>query len=324
MRNFFKKKIIASSLEMANPNPHDNNPLSNDPQDDQQDASQNNNAPTINYPPQGQDATPDFECCFTTMYPFQESVMSNLNRLDFRHLQLAGIQTPISQQLQKKHLILSKCDETLVIPGISPVTCSNTTQTVGEIKACHGLHHDGWGLRGRQEKWIEPTRLLKHVPKSDSLVQRSSENEEGHFDSFNVCIHCHERDRQRRLPYENLTLNRSLTTMCMIHCLEYVDQRPYNACRCKMFLEKYWRCHICSLDTLDELRLRAQSFGEDPFPNFIFDKAANVYINRATGNPRREALCPILGCTGLPWLSGPRHKQVLMCRACTAIFPQSP
>lgn len=35
---------------------------------------------------------------------------------------------------------------------------------------------------------IEPTRLFKHVRGSDSLVEMSSETEEGHFDSFQ-CLH---------------------------------------------------------------------------------------------------------------------------------------
>lgn len=52
--------------------------------------------------PEGQDSRSDFEHYFTTVYSFQTSVMSNLNRLDFKNLQLAGVRTPISQQVQQK------------------------------------------------------------------------------------------------------------------------------------------------------------------------------------------------------------------------------
>lgn len=256
------------------------------------------------------------------MYPFQASVMSNLNRLDFRNLQLAGIRTPISQQLQRKHLISSKCDEKLVnVPGSNPVACSNITKTVDEIKTCHGRHHDGLGLRGRQQKWREPECLYKHFPESDGLVRTSNENEGGHFDSFNICIHCLNRDRRRRRTFENFTIRSFRTVLCRSHCLEYIQQRPHNVCRCRMFLEKYWRCHACSLDTLDELLLRAVTFGDVPYPSFIFDKCLRIYVDKSTGTERKNGGCPILGCTGRSWLTAPLDKQVFMCRACTSIFP---
>lgn len=306
--------------------PQKNDPLGSDPQVDPQDGaqSQNNDALTVFDSAKVQDSTSRFERCLTTIYPSLTSVMSNLNRLDFKNLQLAGFRTPISRELQKKHLIPSKCDEKLLLPGFNPEACSNTTQTVYEIKACHGMHHDGWGLRGRQEKWIEPTNLFKHVPKSNTIVQTSKENEEGHFDSYNVCIQCHDRDRRRRRPYEDLIIKTFHSEMCQFHSLKYIEQRPYNACRCMNFLEKHWRCHVCSLDTLDELKLRAQSFGDVPYPTFIFDDEEQFYIDETTGEGRRQDMCPILGCTSLPWTTVSFDRQMSMCRACTAIFPPFP
>lgn len=317
-----KKILIACAFQMANLGSQVNGPLGYDRQDDAQNDDARNDSLVVVDALQNQNLASTFERLFTTIYPFQSGVMSNLSRLEFKNLLLAGVRTPISHQLQKKHLIPSKCDEVLTIAGIGPVTCPNTTQTVDEIKACHGMHHDGWGLRGRQETWIEPMRLFKHVRGSTALVMTSNDNEGGHFDSFNVCIHCHDRDRQCRRPCENFTISQSRTVLCLSHTLEYAERRPHNACRCKMFLEKYWRCNVCSLDTLDELKMRAQSFGELPFPNFIFDKAAGLYLDRASGTRRRRDVCPILGCTGPPWLSGPPDKQILLCRACTAIFPR--
>lgn len=305
--------------------PQDSDPLGNDSQVDPQDGaqSQNNNPLTVFDPATGQDSTSRFERCFATIYPSLTSLMSKLNRLDFKNLQLAGFRALISREIQKKYLIPSKCDEKLLLPGFSPGACSNTTQTVHEIKACHGMHHDGWGLRGRQEKWMEPTKLFKHVPKSNALVQTSKENDGGHFDSYNVCIQCHNRDRRRRRPYEDLVINTFYTEMCQFHSLKYIEQQPYNACRCRTFLEKYWRCHVCSLDTLDELKLRAQSFGDVAYPTFTFNDEEQLYIDGTTGGGRRDT-CPILGCTCLPWTTASFDKQVWMCRACTAIFPPLP
>lgn len=181
---------------------------------------------------QRQDSISSFESYFTFEYPFQESVMSYLNRLDFNNLQLSGLRTPISQELRRNHLVPSKCDEVLIIPGINPKTCSNTTQTVDEIRTCHGRHRDGPDLQGIQERWIEPPCLFKHVRDSDSFVQTPHDDEGGHFDSFNVCIHCHNRDHWSRNPNLTFTVHSFYSTMCQRHCLEYVEQRPYNACRC--------------------------------------------------------------------------------------------
>lgn len=48
-----------------------------------------------------------------------------------------------SGEVQNKFLILSKCNAKLCFAGFDPVPCSNTTQTVREIKACYGKHLDG-------------------------------------------------------------------------------------------------------------------------------------------------------------------------------------
>lgn len=297
----------------------------NYPEDDPQDDSENNDSRTIVDPQQVQGSTSIFERCFSTIYTFQSSVMSNLNRREFRHLQLAGVGTQISRQLQQKHLIPSRCHEMAVVTGMAAVTCSNTTQTVYEIKPCHGLHHDGWDLRGRRDKWMETERLYRHVPESGSLIETpnhaANNDQGGDFDSFNVCIECHDRDRVRRRPYQNFAISRFHSEMCPTHSLEYIGQRPYNACRCKMFVEKHWRCHTCSLDTLDELRLRAQTFGDVAHPTFTFDQDLRVYIDQRTGNQRKREVCPILGCTAPLWTEVPLEKQMWLCRACTAIFP---
>lgn len=62
---------------------------------------------------------------------------------------------------------LSSCDEdswngtyscsefygTLLIPGLNSVICSNTTRTVDELEAYHGLYKDRWSLRDWQQKY---------------------------------------------------------------------------------------------------------------------------------------------------------------------------
>lgn len=275
-------------------------PVSNHPPDVSQDGLQNNDPPTSSDSPQSQ------ECCFTTIYPFQISVMSNLNRMDFKNLQLAGIRTPISKQLQRKYLIPTICHEKLERPCFNPVVCSNTTQTIDEIKACYGAHGDRLGLSmwSQPDKCIVPVRHFRHVRGLDRLVMAHSQNEVGNLDSFNICTHYHERDRQRRDANEDLTIRTFHKNLCKLDCLEYLEQQPYNTCRCKMFLERYWRCHTCAMTTLQELSIRAFRV-----------------LNYRDSSIR--AACPILGCSGLPWVSGRSSQQIMMCCACTAIFPRT-
>ena len=197
-----------------------------------------------------------FESYFTNDYPFQESMMKRLNRLDFKNLQLAGLRTPVSQELQKLHLIPSKCNEVLitVTPGSIPVMitpCPNTTQVLDFIQACHGRHRDGADLQGHEERRIEPQCLFKHVRGSHSFMQTPNENDGGHFDFFNVCIDCYDRDRGNKRIHLGLTLGTFKSRLCILHCLEHASQRPYNTCHCKESLEKYWRCFACWYDTLE-------------------------------------------------------------------------
>ncbi|MCJ1427961.1 hypothetical protein MMC29_005868 [Sticta canariensis] len=291
----------------------------NDPQDDLQDDLQNRDAIVVFDPP-GQSIS-DFERSFSTSYSIQSSLLSNLNRLDFKHLQLAGIRTPVGRGMRRKYLVPSRCDEMIPTrPGSTNlVRCPNTSRTMDEIKTCHGTHHDGWGPRGRAEKWIEPRAVFKHVPDADVVQLPATDH--GHFDSFNVCIECHERDRHRRRAVEDLSIVSFHSNMCQPHCLEYIRQQPYNACRCRRFIEKYWRCNLCSLDTMNELKLRAQTFGDILEPVFTFDDSQSCYVDRRTQLTRSNDGCPILGCARPRWRSYAFDQQMFLCRACTAIFP---
>lgn len=296
---------------MASPNSPDNDP----PGDDSQNGSTNDATALIN-PLLVQNPRGSLERCLTISYAIQTSVMSNLNRLDFKNLLLAGLRTPISLETRRKFLIPSKCDVTLEHSDIIS-TCSNTTRTLDEIKACHGTHRDGYlDLQSRRERWIGLIRLLKHVRGSSTLGESTGETEAGHFDSFNVCIDCHNRDRQRLDRYENHHIGLFRTLLCQFHALQHVEERPYNVCRCKMLLESYWRCHACSLATLGELRLRARTYkiASSTTSSTILTTRNGVWI----GEDRQ---CPIPGCTNPSWVLGPHEKQMWMCKACTAIFP---
>lgn len=100
--------------------------------------------------------------------------------------------------------------------------CSNTSRTMDKIKTRHGTHQDGWGPRGRAEMWIEPRTLFRHMPYSDVVQLPATDN--GHFDSFNVCIEWRERDRHRRRAVEDLNIVSFHSIMCQSHCLEYMPQ----------------------------------------------------------------------------------------------------
>ncbi|MCJ1267273.1 hypothetical protein MMC22_007158 [Lobaria immixta] len=306
---------------MADPGSQDNNPPGHDSPDDAQtnDAqnhgtqnlgAQNNNALTVFNPPQGGGGMSMFETYFTYDYPFQEAMMKRINRLDFKNLRLAGLRTPVSQELQRLHLVPSKCDEVLVTPGLVPTRtpCPNTTQVLDFIKACHGRHSDGADSQGHQERCIEPQLLSKHVRGSDSFVETFNENDGGHFDSFNVCIDCYDRDRYHRRGDLAFALCTFPSRLCILHSLEHVSQRPFNACHCKKFLEKYWRCNACWFDTLETLKRRSRNFKE------VVEKAQRL-------NRSEHLVCPIAGCTLKPWTKGPVEDQMFLCRACTAIVP---
>ena len=125
----------------------------------------------------------------------------------------------------------------------------------------------------------------------------------GHFDSLSICVHCHERNRQRQRRRIDHTIGRFHSQLCKSHCLGYADRPLYKPCRCQLFLEEIRRCYCCSLITFNVLQLRSMLSGE------MFDKTKRQFIK----------ICPMARCTSRPWDSGPLDKQMLMCRACTGI-----
>ncbi|MCJ1428512.1 hypothetical protein MMC29_006422 [Sticta canariensis] len=292
--------------------------------------SEDNKALTLSDPPMTQNFNSDLERHFTTIYPFRISLMLSLNRLDFKNIQLAGIRTPVSRELQREYLIPSECDSIEVVidakaqpkPTFTLVACTNTTRTVDEIMACYGNIHDGYGVRGRQEKWIEPASHLKHAHGSRCRMEKASMNEGGHFDSFNVCIQCRDRDRRLSRAYIEFAITGLHSGLCQVHCLASAMERPYNSCRCRMFLEKYWQCRRCAFKTIQELEHRGQAFGDVSFPTFIYDESKHAYVDQRTGAKRDNSLCPILGCKDPSWVSGPPEKLMSMCRACITVFPR--
>lgn len=333
-------------------NPQDGS-LGNGPEKNPQDGSQSqrddaqkHDSITVFDPPRGQDFKSNFEHCFNNAYSFQTSMLSNLTRLDFKNLQLAGIRISVSREIQQKYLLPSKCNEKLRTPGSESVTCTNTTETVREIKACHGKHRQYKNLALRPG-------LVKHVRGSKYPVEESDEHEGGSFGSFNVCIQCRDRDRERRLAIESQTIRACRAILCRHHSLKYLHQRPYNMCRCRMFLDQHWRCHACSLDTLAVLGESAgyqfwelhppdcsrkdfdsqeEGFDEwkEDFPGWEekvedLEELEHVVLNLiAQGNAvaPEDQVCIITGCKeGGPWDSGPQDQQMLLCGGCDTIIP---
>ena len=274
------------------------NPRNDGPQSDHS----QNTALTAANSPQVQNSALSLEYCLSTSYPILISVMSNLNRMDFKNLQLAGLHTPISQEARRKHLVPSMCNSNF--RGIC--ICNNSTRKIDEIKTCHGRHRDGQDYRGHRERWVEPPYLFKHVRGTDSFVQISNDNQGGHFDSFNVCIDCHKCS----LFIEKIIKEwHSSIDSCLAH-RQALEQRPFNACRCKMFVQKHWRCLACTRSTLKGLGHPANL------------NAPKVRKRSRRGN-NADDVCPIDGCKAhaiRPML----QRQMLFCRACTAIFPHFP
>lgn len=300
-------------------NPQNIDPLCNDPQDDSQDCFQND-PPTVFDPPQGEKSISNFERLFTSILPFQTSVMSNLDRLDFLNLRLAGVKTPISVQVQKKYLIPTKCDELCIFPGRGrPLPCPNTTKAYHGIRACHGVPED----QERPEQWIKPKYHLRHYRKSGGFVKTISEDKGSQRDLFHVCVQCHDRNEQNRRSEQVHAIASFHSSMCRSHCLEYKKQQPYNTCHCEMFVEEYWRCKSCSYATLRQLQDRARASQKNPVHrNYSYAGPFGDpgYVG-PFGDPGDPTICPMVGCTRQPWLTPPLEWQMMMCRACDGIFP---
>lgn len=293
--------------DARNDNACNNDTLKDDAQSDnprndgpQSDHSTQNDALTAVISPQVQNSALSLEYCLSTSYPILTSVMSNLNRMDFKNLQLAGLHTPISQEARMKHLVPSMCNDGFM------ENCKNTTRKIDEIRTCHGRHRDGQDYRGHREKWVEPPYLFKHVRGTDSFVQISNDNQKGHFDSFNVCIDCH---KISLFNDETIEKWHSSIDSCLDH-RQALEQRPFNTCRCKMFVEKHWRCYACTRSTLKGLGHRAKQ------------NAPKVQKRGRRGNNGYD-VCPIDGCKAYAIRPMSQH-QMLFCRACTAIFPRIP
>lgn len=292
--------------------------------------SEDNKALTLSDPPTSQNFNSDLERHFSTVYPFRTALLSCLNRLDFKNFQLAGTRTPVSQELRREYLIPSKCDSVEIVidvhsqttPTFTQVACTNTTRTVGEIMACHGNIHDGYGLRGRQERWVEPASHLKHVHDSPCRMIQATMNQGGNFDSFNVCIQCRHKDRRMSRAYIHYAITGLHSGLCETHCLAAAAEQPYNSCRCRAFLEKYWQCRRCAFKTVQELEHRGQAFGDVSDPTFVYDDSKHAYVDQRTGDKRDSSLCPVLGCTDPSWVAGPPEKLMSMCRACITVFPR--
>ena len=339
-----RNKPPPASFNMVSSNSQDNGPPSHDPQeeiahnhdaqndntknDDEQDDNHENDdiqnddpqngdpqttAPDVFSFPHGHIPTSSLERCITTSYTILTSVLSNLNRWDFRNLQLAGIKTGISRPVQRKYLIPSTCNQKFIFPREpgGQTVCCNTTQTVDEIRTCHGRHDDDSTMSYR-EKWVEPSVLSKHIRGQTKFVDITDENQGGHFDSFNVCLHCIDHDREVLGPCEEEVIGRFKTRMCQVHALEHVENRPYNVCRCMGFVRKYWRCRSCAIHTLYSLEARCDDFWGVKSPTWFFEDEGDY----------PEEKCPIADCPGEPWFDGPMDKQMWMCRSCTAIFPR--
>lgn len=277
-------------------------------------------------PPQGHIVTSDFQRLFAASYPFQTSVMSNLNRLDFRNLRLAGIRTSVSQRVQREILLPTKCDGTILQwPGPSPAPCPNNSDTVDEVRFCRGPRHDGWmSEQAKQNELTNPFKYGLQLKHYMHLIYYK----EGQFSStFNVCSECRDSLLQLqhllRVPEK---IDGYHTALCRAHSLEYVQQRPYDSCRCVTFMENYWRCSDCSNDSETTLRVCAMNFGcNSVCPRYVFNKSTQKYVNPRNGKKRRVyEVCPISGCGQGPWCEGPSDKQMQMCRACTAIFSPDP
>ena len=189
-------------------------------------------------------------------YPVQVRVLSSLDRTDFRSMQLAGLGLNISRIMQRMHLIPIPCNNSdeiraqnqgqgtnldfLTRVGWLPeTTCTNTTATLDEIKACTGM------------VWFS-----KFCPGTTDDIDACREP---HFDvtgtevkgsSHNTCIYCFQSAEERMTFLEQRRIPRLRRTLCSKHTRKNTPQAQNKPCKCLEILSREWRCWGCRKSTL--------------------------------------------------------------------------
>ncbi len=161
-------------------------------------------------------------------YEIQESIIRNLDRVDFKNLQLAGVKmVDLGRELQRKHLTPIGCDEKLsTLDGTTP-PCLNTTRTIDTIGRCTGAYvlRDPFATSG-------PFLRRIHC-------------------AHNVCKPCRDGTEAQFSNFERLRIFMYCIPLCSEHSLYYAQrQMPQTECLCRAFISAQWQCTPCRQDSL--------------------------------------------------------------------------
>ncbi len=197
-------------------------------------------------------------------YEIQESIMGNLDRVDFKNLQLAGVKmVSLGPELQRKHLTPIGCDEEIFTLDGTRAQCLNMTNTIDTIGRCTGTYilRDPLAISG---PFLRKVGCAHHIcmPCRDGIEAQCSDFERGR-----------------------------LFTYCMPLCSEYShyyprQQVPPTECLCRTFLSAQWQCSPCCQDSLNALTKLAG----------ILEGKSLLKIPWAPGNVILGLKCPIKNC----------------------------
>ena len=267
-------------------------------------------------------APSSFEQIIVNNGPVQTSIMRNLTRWEFRNLQLAGVRFSGSRQLQRKNLIPDRCIEWN--PDMllrEDMRCTNTTESLDEIRACSGLPvciSDKSLVMGKRIGGEEIQSCIEDPPWWPIVSCEYTEvNVEKYPVHAKVCSRCRDSYAAINRAYQLQIIARFHRPLCKRHSLEQSSQLPIDACRCFDFVSDKWRCSSCWESTLSYLGNRADVFRTALLYERIPWSQPWEYLRSVWASERRLR-CPIEGCFKEAWLDASgEHMQ--LCMGCNTI-----
>lgn len=261
-----------------------------------------------------------FEQMILNNGPIQESIIRNLTRWDFRNLQLAGVQIPLSRGLQRRLQKPTRCDEK--DPENANRRCANSTISVDDIRACAGRPVWIVDMGFHVEECLEAQRIRPCLQKKTLRAQDDSPDNEPNTGQYpihsKVCGRCNEHYANKHLAQRLLTIDQFRIPLCKRHSLKHARKLPLNACRCIDYVNGNWRCRSCQRNAMLYLCTREGNFRRSisnvqiPWSH-PFARVRNFW---AAGAP----VCPIDGCVQQPWWNEFRGERMQMCLGCNAII----
>ena len=241
--------------------------------------------------------------------PFQDGLMSYLNRSDLEAMSQASIPVPLTIAVQRENLLHVRCEQTR--DNHPHRRCRLTSLCRVRMRDCEG----GWYNEGEGD---DPS------PTKDAFGYWGPLAQVDHTPGFEICDNC-------RITYYNAFAQLEIadieynfwTPMCKRHSLEYFQKRPIlNYCRCFELLDRPWLCNECRVETFVTLQTRMEIW-KNELLNTRCKRGRRGRICVDRKRKRRRLACPIPRCGGKPWTNTRAVEGMDMCMACCGIQPFS-